>query len=119
MRRASFRMADDDGRRSGTGQHFGGDIAGMGAARLGMTILAAKKDARPFDGPRHLRQQRRRRTNHDVDGSARRLGKRIAHRLRLAQLRREAVHLPVAGNKRADGARGLGHRILFMKSGPY
>ena len=41
---AAFRMADDDIAAAGIGQHLGADIAGVGAARLGMAILAAEVD---------------------------------------------------------------------------
>src|SRR6478752_7848865 len=42
---APLGMADDDMARPGIAQHLGRDVAGMGAARLGMAILAAHQYA--------------------------------------------------------------------------
>ena len=40
---APFGMADDDRARSGIGQHLRGNVAGVGARRLGVTVLSADR----------------------------------------------------------------------------
>ena len=42
---APLGMADNDGAGAGIRQHFGRDIAGMGARRLGVAILRADREA--------------------------------------------------------------------------
>ena len=64
---APLRMADDHRARAGIGEHFGRNIAGERARRLGMAILRA--DRRPWSpAPRRKGQhQRRGRTDHQID----------------------------------------------------
>ena len=42
---AALGMADDDESRAGVLELFGGNVAGMGAGRLGVAILAADGDS--------------------------------------------------------------------------
>ena len=98
---AALGMADDDGGGAGIRQHFGGNIAGMGAGRLGMAILRADREAvlnrAPFGEGGN---QRRRRADQQIglcrDSSARRRSSASSSASRGLQ----AVHLPVAGNQR-------------------
>ena len=55
---AAFGMADDDGTGAGIFEHFGGNIAGIGAGRFGMAVLAADGDARALRQRRKARHQR-------------------------------------------------------------
>ena len=64
---APLGMADDDGAGAGIGQHFGGNIAGMGAGGLGMAIL--RRRPRAFDAARLVgesRDQGRRRADQQI-----------------------------------------------------
>ena len=63
---AALGMADDDGGGAGIGQHLGGDVAGVGAGRLGVAILAADGDGRAARGFGKAREQSRRRAHHQV-----------------------------------------------------
>ncbi len=62
-----FRMPDDDRDRAGIAQHLRREVAGEGAGRLGVAILGADRDRRALHQRREGREQRRRRTNHQVD----------------------------------------------------
>ncbi len=46
---AALGMAHDHVARAGILQHLGRDVAGMGAARLGVAVLAANQQRRPLD----------------------------------------------------------------------
>ncbi len=96
---AAFGMADDDGAGAGILEHFGGNIAGIGAGRFGMAVLAADGDARAARQRRKARQQRRRRTYHKVGvGQAAGAGD---DGLKLAGASRKPVHLPIASDQRS------------------
>ena len=109
---AALGMADDHVAGAGIAQHLGGDVAGMGAARLGVAVLAAHQHAAALHrlGDRH-HQGRGRADQHLAVGPAGLLhavGDALRQRQRIGL---QAVHLPVAGNQRAAGA-GHGYLIL-------
>ena len=54
---AAFGMADDDVAAAGIGQHRGRDVAGMGAAGLGMAVLRRRGDAAPSSALADRRNQ--------------------------------------------------------------
>jgi hypothetical protein len=95
---AAFRMADDDSHGAGILEHFGGDIAGMSASGLGVTILAADQKFRVLGRPDALRDQGGRRTDHQVGGNTVHAGNDFR---KLGQRGGKAVHLPVARHQRA------------------
>jgi len=51
--RAPLRMSDDDGRRSGIGEHLGRDVAGMRAGNGVVAILSADHQRRAGGSPAH------------------------------------------------------------------
>ena len=63
----TFGVADDDRRCAGILQHFGGNVARIGARSQGMTILAADQNRRAACGRGEARDQRRGRTHHQLD----------------------------------------------------
>ena len=92
-------MADDDGTGAGIFEHFGGNIAGIGAGRFGMAVLAADGDARAVRQRRKARHQGGRRANHKVGiGQAAGAGDDC---LELAGRGHKPVHFPIACNQRA------------------
>jgi hypothetical protein len=101
----SLGMADDDGAGAGIGQHFGGEITGMGARGLGMAILGADRDFRALRPLRKASDQARRRADQEI-GLGRHAGCSFAHRIKLGLGGLEAVHFPVACDQRPDG---VGH----------
>ena len=99
---AALGMADDDGRRAGVAQHLGRDVARVGAARLGVAILAADGDRRPRHGRCQPLHQRRRRRDQHVAAGCGSLASSPASFVASASDAASAVHLPVAGHQRAD-----------------
>ena len=59
-------MADDDGHGAGVLEHFGGDVAGVGTGRQRVAVLAADRDTRSGGNGGKVRDQRRRRTHHQL-----------------------------------------------------
>src|SRR5208337_1109200 len=102
MQHAALGVADDDIGRAGVLEHRGGNVAGEGAARLGMAILRAQREFAPLELPGGLGEEGRRRADRKL-GRPRlaRVGG-FAHGLDLDERRREAVHFPVAGDERAN-----------------
>ncbi len=98
---AAFGVADDHGGGAVIPQHLGADLAGEGARDLGVAILAA--DGQPalgrFDG---AVDQGGWRADQDIDIEGRGPG-RGGDRPDLAELRLQAVHLPVSGDQGAHG----------------
>ena len=79
-------------------QHFGGEIAGMGARRRGVAILRADRDGP--GSPRSFgerRDQGRRRTHQQI-GLAGNTERARNHGIEFRHGRSEAVHLPIAGD---------------------
>ena len=109
---AALRMADDDRGGAGIRQHFGREVAGMGARDLGMAILGT--DRQRFGSACSIGEagdQGRRRANQEIGlgSDARGAG---THRVEFGDGGLEAVHFPVAGNHRPDG---VGH-MTFPRS---
>jgi hypothetical protein len=93
-------MPDDDGAGAGVFQHFGRQVAGEGAGRLGVAVLAADADRTALRRRGELGNQRCRRAYHEVDrGEAARAGDDLAQ---LHRRPRKAIHLPVARHQRAS-----------------
>ena len=94
-------MADDDAGCAGILQHFGGEIAGMRAGRIWVTILRADRDG---PAPRLLgkaRDQRGRRADQQVGLAGERAGAR-KHGLEFGHGGLQPVHFPVAGDQGPD-----------------
>ena len=96
---AAFGMTQNNVGGPGVGQHSGADLAGEGAAGLGVAVLAT-------DGHRSIaklcgddRQNRRRRADQQIAVGGRGGGRIVANsgRQRSAR-RRQIVHFPVAGD---------------------
>lgn len=98
---AAFGMADDDGRGTGIGQHFGRNVAGVGAGRLGVAILAADGNRRAARSLGEASDQGGRRTDHEV-GLAREGRCPCDNSAEFGDRGRQAVHLPVARDQRAQ-----------------
>ena len=60
---APLGVADDHVARAAVAQHLGGDLAGMGAARLGVAVLPADQNAASLRRLGHRQDQRRRRAD--------------------------------------------------------
>src|ERR1700685_2830950 len=85
-------MADDDGTGAGVLEHFGGNIAGIGAGRFGMAVLAADGGARA--APRKPRTRWGERTYKKVGiGRAARAGDDPPHPPGKS---RKPVHFPIS-----------------------
>jgi hypothetical protein len=92
-------MADDDGSGAGIFEHFGGNIARIGAGRFGVAVLAADGDARTARQRRKARYQRGRRAYDKVGvGQA---ADASHDGLKLAGRGHKPVHFPIACNQRA------------------
>jgi len=96
---APLRVAKDHIARPGILEHFGGNIAGEGAACLGMAILAANPDWCAFANRRNGHEQGRRGTNDNFRLS--RAARGLANRGRFDEAFAHAVHFPIA---RDEGA---------------
>ena len=95
-------MADNDGGRSGVGQHFGCDITGMRTELFGVAVLAADRDGRTPRRRGEACDQRCRRTDHHVD-----IGGPLAKHPRagddffqFADRALQPVHFPIACDQR-------------------
>ncbi len=64
--------------RAGIGQHLGGDIAGVGATRIGVAILAADANGRALRQIGKSGNQRGRRADQQID--ARQSARALQHR---------------------------------------
>ena len=103
---AALGMADDDQLAAGIGDHFGRDVAGMGAGRLGMAVLAAdhqRRARRPSPRPGRSASPAGRSRRRSVAPPIPALTASSS-----ARLARRAVHLPVA----RDQLPRLGHAPL-------
>ena len=98
---AALRMAKDHIARPGILDHFGGNIAGEGAACLGMAILAANPYLGAFANRRNGHEQGRGGTNDNFRFSRAACGHGLANRGRFDEAFAQAVHLPIA---RDEGA---------------
>jgi hypothetical protein len=67
--RAALAVAEDDVGGVEGAQHLGGDLAGVGAALLGVHVLAAELYGLALEHVRHGRQRGERRAKHDVHRS--------------------------------------------------
>src|SRR5580704_6843517 len=108
-------MADDDGAGAGIFEHFGGDIARIGAGRLGVAVLAADGDARTARRLGKARHQRSRRTYYKV-GTGQTAGAGD-DRLKLAGRGRKPVHFPIASDQRT-ARHHFGPKILRLDHDP-
>ena len=103
---AALGMADDDMRGAGVLQHLGRDVAGMRAAFLGVAVLAAGLDRRAATGSRRPASSSVAGTQISASVSASRpLMKPWPIGAQLVERGAGAVHLPVAGDQRADSWR--------------
>ena len=109
----AFGMADDDGTGAGIFEHFGGNIAGIGAGRFGMAVLATDRDARAARQRRKARHQRGWRTYDKVGiGQAAGAGDDC---LQLAGGSLKPVHFPIACDQRAARHR-FGLKIVRLRA---
>ena len=102
---ATLGMADDDGGRACIHQHFGGDIAGIGAGGLGMAILGPHRDLLAACLLCKGCDQGCRRANQQICFASH-LCRTIEHGVEFGSRALQAVHFPVAGDQGADG---IGH----------
>ena len=107
---AALRVAKDYVARPGILEHFGGNIAGEGAACLGMAILAANPYLGAFANPRRGHEQGRRGTNDNLRLSRAARGHGLANRRRFDEAFAHTVHFPIA---RDEWARSVGHAESF------
>lgn len=99
---APLRVPDNDGGRTGIGDHFCRNVARIGSARLGMAILSGDGHRGTARGRRKAREQRRRRGNEQVRRrNLRRAGQDGAQ---LGERMGKPVHFPVAGHQRPPRA---------------
>ncbi len=99
-----LRMADNDGACAGIRQHFGRDIAGMGARGLGMTILPPDRQALRARQFRCKSGNQRCGRTHQQIGLPGDLGGPREHGLELGHRGAQAVHFPVAGDQGPNGS---------------
>jgi hypothetical protein len=93
-------MPDDDVAAAGIGQHRRGNVAGMGAGRLGVAVLGPERDRRAGQQLGRQEQQGRRRADQQI--CRQRLvgcpfGKAAGERQPVGL---PPVHLPIAGDQR-------------------
>jgi peptidyl-prolyl cis-trans isomerase D len=98
---ATLGMSEDDIGAAGIGQHFGADVAGIGALRLGMAVLAAERDAAAGEHGMDGGKQCRRRAEEKLAGKPTRHSPGAPRQCVGARdpVGAQAVHLPVAGDK--------------------
>src|SRR3954466_8318162 len=94
---APLAMAHDYIGGAGVPQHLGRDIAGKGAARFGVAILAAQRES-TLHRPRRLGNERERRADQHLARQRLRRQQRLQLR-KLDQAGRQAVHLPVSSHQ--------------------
>ena len=99
---APLGMADDDGGGARIGQHFGGNVAGMGPGRQRMAVLRAKLDiGAGEDFRRPLSSVAGGQTMISASGTGV-CASRLPQGAKLGQRAIQAIHLPIAGNERLD-----------------
>ena len=94
-------MAENDVARPGILQHFRGNVAGERAARLVVTVLAAKPHPGAGADRGGCGEQRRRQAKNDLRPVGAAGGDLRANFFRFDEILAEAVHLPVSRNERA------------------
>ncbi|MCY1234745.1 hypothetical protein D9M72_473340 [compost metagenome] len=99
---AALGMTDNDVGAETIGDHFGGNVAGVGARLLLMAILRADQQRAIVAKRRRHVEQGRRRADQRFDLGGEFALDPFGHRLDLIERGAGSVHLPVAGDERAD-----------------
>jgi hypothetical protein len=102
-------VTDDNRGRAGIGEHFRGDVAGMGSGGLGVAILPADGDPGSPRLSGEAGNEQKRRADQDVD-VLRQLGGSGNDPVQGGRGGGEAVHLPIAGNERTACGHGVSVR---------